>query len=241
MVNALCVSGLRYRYHASESEWLLDIEQLEIAQNTAFSLLGDNMTGKTTLLQLIAGTLPSQYGQCRGLLQWRDLSIAMPVPAPAMRRRGLAMLHQNDPMFPPLSVAENLALYAPEGTDRRSAFRAAHEKLEIFRELLQTKVSDRMPLGSLSGGAQALMRLLRVLAWKHRVVFLDEPTVNLDQENRNRAFLLLGQLLADGASVVLVSHLSEDHYRLREIAVAKGMQRVQWRLVRGHLQPATIE
>lgn len=235
MEQNLCVTGLRYRYHLSEPGWLFNIGRMEITPNTVFSLMGDNMSGKSTLLRLIAGTLPSEYGRCHGTLEWKDLRVSMPAPASAMRRRGLVMLNQNDAMFPALSIIENLALSAPDRISRESAFRAAHDKLEVFRQLYPTKVSNRMSLGTLSGGGQALLRLLRVLAWNHHIVLLDEPTVNLDADNRDRVFRLLRRFLAENASVVMVSHLREDHERLWAVGSERGMQRGQWQLTGGCL------
>lgn len=66
-------------------------------------------------------------------------------------------------------------------------------------------------------------------------MFLDEPTAHLDEPNRIRVFEVLDQFLEKAASVVLVSHLHEDHEMLAALGLRKAMRSRSLRVLGGRL------
>jgi len=223
------VSGLRFRYPGAsakeEGHWLLDIGSLHIHTNSAYSLLGENMVGKTTLVRVLTGTLdaPSR-GYLEGSFCYGAVTGRFPVDPRIVRRVGICAVHQNDMMFDGLSIWENVLLGAPSRAAVRFHGPAARNSLRLTLARLANHEarSEASALGTLSAGGRAMVRTIRAVAWGYRLLVLDEPTVNLDPKNRDRWFFLLGELWTNPASVVLVSHDPEDHTALRNLALRSG-------------------
>lgn len=232
MNEELNVRNLRFRYRTGPPGWLFEISQLVLEGRMAISLLGDNMAGKTSFLKLLAGTLDLNAIEAQGILGWHEQQFAVPPSARAMRDMGFAVVNQNDPMFPELSTLENILLCAPRGITRARAIARAGEAIRRFEQLYPSQDLGSSPLGALSGGARALVRILRALAWPHKILCLDEPTANLDEGNRNRVFEVLSEFLEPTAAIVLVSHVQRDHELLTAFAETRKMKRVSFHISR---------
>jgi glycerol transport system ATP-binding protein len=136
-------------------------------------LLGPTLSGKTSLMRLMAGLERPTAG--RILMNGRDVS------AVSLRRRSVAMVYQQFINYPYLTVSENIASplrvagvpAAEVGTRVRDAARLL--KLEPYL--------DRQPL-QLSGGQQQRTAIARALVKRAELVLLDEPLANLDYKLR---------------------------------------------------------
>ena len=140
-------------------------------------LMGPSGSGKSSLLAYICGTLdPAFRVTGRVLLDGCDLA-GLP---PEARRVGI--LFQDDPLFPHLSVAGNLAFGLPASVPRRQR-RACVEA--TLAEAGLAGFSDRDP-ATLSGGQRARVALMRTLLAEPRALLLDEPFSRLDVPLRVR-------------------------------------------------------
>ena len=175
------------------------------------------MSGKTTLVKLLSGLLDNPYGPIRVRLD--ELDYSLPEQRRALQNAGLRVCHQNDPMFPELSIWENVLLGAP-------GLRAGHSHLHDCRESV-TRVLGLLsedgasplssdPLGTLSGGGRAVIRLLRSVLWSYKVLLLDEPLSNVDSNNRELLFSVLQEHTPEHATVLLISHDEQDHSSFRK-------------------------
>lgn len=220
-----------------ERHWQLNVPELCLDANTAYSFLGQNMAGKSTLVRLLTGTLdPRAVQSLSGRVEIDGRSIELPSSAASLRNAGIAAVHQNDPMFPELSIWENVLLGLPAAAHRRAVVEKARGRVQaVLRQLSPSDVGASEPLGRLSGGGRALVRILRSVVWGFRVLFLDEPTVNLDPGNVARCFSLLGECWTDGGAMVLVSHSPHDHDVLEALARERGYGYVKVPLENGHL------
>jgi len=165
------------------------------------TLMGVSGSGKSSLLAYIAGSLaPPLQGSGRVRLDGRDID-ALPI-----ERRGLALLYQDDLLYPHMSVLHNLLFATPRGprAQRRAQAEAAlaHADLEGF--------GTRAP-HTLSGGQRARVSLLRALLARPRAVLLDEPFSRLDAALRQQIRAFVWQhLRRAGVSAVLVTHDRAD-------------------------------
>jgi ABC-type sugar transport system ATPase subunit len=233
--NLIDIESLRFRYRRGQGDWLLDIARFAVEANEAISLHGVNMSGKTTLLHLVSGLIDESACEvARGGMRWLGRRVTLPPDPIEMKESGLRILNQSDPMFPDLSLVENIMLSSPLGYGRFRTLARAQEVLRRF-EITYPDTPTASGLGSLSGGGRAMIRLLRTVAYPHRLLLLDEPTENLDDKNRTSVFRLLEELLAEKASLVLVSHSDDDHAMLNRIARTRGMIRRSLRLCDTHL------
>lgn len=162
-------------------------------------LIGPSGRGKSTLLSMIGGHLPRGLtGAGQVVLNGRSL-----VPLPAEARR-VGLLFQDAPLFPHLSVGDNLAFGLAGHVSGRSARRAAIS--DALSQAGLTGFETRDP-ATLSGGQRVRVALMRALLAEPEAVLLDEPFSRLDVALRAeiRSFVL-AHIRARGIPAVLVSH-----------------------------------
>jgi ABC-2 type transport system ATP-binding protein len=209
--------GLGRDYGATRA---LDSLQLTVARGASVGLLGPNGAGKTTTMLVLATLLSPSRGTAR--LLGHDLI----VDRPAIRRR-LGLVFQEPCIDGLLTVEENLLFAARlAGLPGRDARTAVHEALD------RTRLGERAAqLGrQLSGGWRRLADIARALVHRPALLILDEPTVGLDPEHRDRLWTILeDERRARGTTILFSTHyLTEaeacDHVVLlaRGAAVAEG-------------------
>jgi len=165
---------------------------LELRPGGFNTLLGTTLSGKTTLMQLMAGLIPPTSG--RVLFGGRDVT-GLPV-----QRRNVAMVFQQFINYPNFSVYENIA--SPLRVARLPDAKV-HARVGHIAELLQlTPFLERRP-AELSGGQQQRTALARALVKDAELVLLDEPLANLDFKLRESLREELPRLFAGRECVVV--------------------------------------
>jgi len=155
-------------------------------------LLGTTLSGKTTLMRLMAGLERPSSG--RVLFDGRDVT-GVPV-----RKRNVSMVYQQFINYPNLSVFDNIA--SPLRVARLPGAEVERRVGEVA-ELLRLGPMLRRRPGELSGGQQQRTALARALVKDADLVLLDEPLANLDYKLREELRDELPRILqAKGASVV---------------------------------------
>ena len=120
----------------------------------------------------------------------------------AMRRKEFGFVYQNYRLLPELTIEENMIL--PALLDHQELDQVWIEKLLI--DLGLQKLKNRKPAQT-SGGEQQRCALARALFNRPEILFLDEPTGNLDKKNRNDVMRLLQSIHAHHqCTMILVTH-----------------------------------
>jgi ABC-2 type transport system ATP-binding protein len=198
---AIRVEGLTKRFGAVEALSGID---LDIQKGTVFGLLGPNGAGKTTTIRVLATVLKPDSGRAE------VLGLDVVREAKAVRRR-IGLAGQNAAVDGNLTGRENLRLIGRlVHLPRRAAAARASELLERF-EL--SEAADR-PVRTYSGGMRRRIDLAAALVNQPPVLFLDEPTTGLDPYSRNEVWAMIGELVADGTTVVLTTQYLEEADRL---------------------------
>ncbi len=188
---ALEVRSLRHRFGDTVA---LDGVDLTVAPGEFVALLGPNGAGKTTLVRSAIGLLSPDEGTVR---------IAGENPArPAVRRR-LGVVQQEVGFPSTLTVREVVS---------GAAARAGAGRSSIGRALAEMGLTDlaRRRATKLSGGQQQRLQLAMGLVADPILLVLDEPTVGLDVEARQRFWEAIRMRRANGASVLLTTHRVEE-------------------------------
>ena len=177
---------------------------LTLEKGTVTMVTGRSGSGKTTLLQLLAGLLKPSEGQV--LLEERELYALDDAALSALRAGRMAVIPQVNTAVASLTVWENILLPAMlAGRD----LKAVGEKASAMLETLGIAgLRDAMP-GELSGGEKRRMSIVRALCCGAELIFADEPTGDLDDENTLAVLKLLRQAADGGAAVLLVTHERE--------------------------------
>jgi ABC-type multidrug transport system ATPase subunit len=186
------------------SAWKLNVPTFALSIGDIAVISGDNMSGKSTFLNLLAGLVPIDerhaniFGPSSIELSQDNLAVMS------------VILSSDDKMFPELSVRENIEI-----ASRSIPFASLSSTVSKARALLHESgvIEDdmlNMPLGSLSSGGRALVKLARAHVSECPVIIVDEISSFLD-DVRAKYFLDAAiKLTHNGHCLVIVSHSERD-------------------------------
>jgi putative ABC transport system ATP-binding protein len=174
---------------------------LDLNSGEWISVVGPSGCGKSTLLNVLAGIDPPDGGSL-SLLGIDVLRLSDGARA-RLRLSRVGFVFQRFHLLPVLTAQENVELPMAElgvsRTERRERSRALLEYVG-----LSARASHRP--AQLSGGEQQRVAIARALANRPSIIFADEPTGELDQKTGFQILDLFGQVNADGAALVTVTH-----------------------------------
>lgn len=165
---------------------------LTVAPSSIAAVLGPNGAGKTTLLRVATGLVKARTGEI--FLDGEDITRR---PAHSIARKGFFHIPEGRGIFPSLSVRDNIVLVSPKGEEKRSIERAA----EIF-PVLGSRLGQIA--GSLSGGEQQMLALVRAIVGSPRVVAVDEASLGLSPAMVDKIYEALKKIVESGVALILV-------------------------------------
>lgn len=175
----------------------LDHLELDIREGEIFGLLGPNGSGKTTCINCILSLLTYDKG---------EITIFGKKMCPEVKKQ-IGVIMQNVAVHEELTVKENIdyfcGLYISDKKLRRQYVKEAIEfaGLEGFERFRPKK---------LSGGLLRRLNIACGIAHKPKLIFMDEPTVAVDPQSRNRILEGIEELNRQGATVIYTSHYMEE-------------------------------
>jgi ABC-2 type transport system ATP-binding protein len=194
----------------------LDGVDLEIQTGTVLGLLGPNGAGKTTTVRILTTLLRPDSG--RAWVAGHDV-----VTNPHAVRRAIGLSGQYAAVDENLTGRENLWMVGRlYGKSRSDATARATELLRRFR---LEEAADRTAK-TYSGGMRRRLDLAGALVAEPAVVVLDEPTTGLDPRGRLETWEVIGELVADGATVLLTTQYLEEADRLADTILVMDQGRV---------------
>ena len=213
MESMIRVEGLTRRYRMGEGEVAaLAGVDLSIAGGEFVALMGPSGSGKSTFLNLLGCLDTPSGGQYwlggEAVAGLEDDRLA------EVRNRAIGFIFQSFHLLPRLTALQNVLLplrfSSQEDTQAPARARDLLERLGLGHRL------EHRPL-ELSGGQRQRVAIARALINRPRILLADEPTGNLDSRTTEEILALLGELHAEGQTIVLVTHEDE---------VARHAQRV---------------
>lgn len=183
------------------SQHISDVS-LKLQTGTVNVLLGPTLSGKTSLMRLMAGLDKPTSGDV--------YSNDQRVTGVSVRKRDVAMVYQQFINYPAMTVFENIA--SPlrlQGASASTIKTEVHKAAELLK---LTEFLDRTPL-NLSGGQQQRTALARALVKGAELVLLDEPLANLDYKLREELRVELPRLFAESGAVFVYA-TTEPHEAL---------------------------
>ncbi len=182
----------------------LDGVSLELRPSEVLGLLGPNGAGKSTLVRTIMGRVKPDSGS---VTIFGKLAAAGDTDA----RAEVGVVPQEIALYPNLSSHENLTVF---GRYLGLAGTALAEAMK--RALDWAALSDRAnePVKTFSGGMKRRLNMAVGVLHRPRVLLLDEPTVGVDPQSRERIYQMIESLRADGVSLIYTTHYMEEAERL---------------------------
>ena len=178
----------------------LDHLNLSIEEGEIFGLLGPNGSGKTTAINCMLSLLKYDKGEIR-------LFGEKMAPDRYDLKRQIGIVLQNVAVFEELTVYENIdyfcGLYVKEKKKRQELVEEAIHfvGLEDYRKMRPKK---------LSGGLLRRLNIACGIAHKPRLIILDEPTVAVDPQSRNKILEGIKELNRQGSTIIYTSHYMEE-------------------------------
>lgn len=188
------------KVYSSTKQLALKGINISINHGDFFGLLGPNGCGKTTLISIICGLLPATSGKIiiDGKAVPDELSQIKPL---------LGHVPQELALYPNLTMMENLRffgrLYGLQGS-------LLKQRIEECLETACLKNFAKRRVGTFSGGMKRRANLAISLLHKPSILFLDEPTVNVDPQSREVIFKIVRALNHAGTTIILTTHYLDE-------------------------------
>ena len=197
----LKVTGLSKSFTvAGNSQPVLQDLNLEIARGEILMLLGPSGSGKSSLLNLLAGVDQPDSGQIRILNQ--NMTTLDEAGRTRFRREHIGVVYQFFNLIPTLTAMENILL--PLSLNGRLAERPQAEQQLALMGLADKQ--DRFP-EQLSGGEQQRVAICRALVHKPALLLADEPTGSLDNDTADQVLaLMLEKIRQEQMTLIMVTH-----------------------------------
>src|SRR3954466_1736054 len=191
------------------------------------ALVGENGAGKSTMIKILSGVLRPDSGS----LRVRGAEVAFGNPHEA-RAHGVGTVFQELTLMPWMTVAENL-FFGREPRGRSGLIRRrdlAHRADEVFARLGIDGIDPHELPASLSLAHRQVIEIARALLQEPRILFLDEPTSALAEQEVEWLFGLVRGLREQGACVIFTSHRWAEVANLADrITVFRNGERVATR------------
>ena len=204
MTSMLTISGLTKSFAGVAA---LEAVSLTVEPGTRVALLGHNGAGKSTMMKVILGLIPFDAGL---------VEVCGAAPGSAEARTQVAYLPENAAFHPALTGKEQIAHYL--------ALRGESPKLAVaLLERVGLHEAATRRIGTYSKGMRQRVGLAQALIGRPRLLVLDEPTSGPDPVSRRDFYALLDGLSAEGAAILLSSHvLTEVEARTDSILILSG-------------------
>jgi zinc transport system ATP-binding protein len=179
----ISVSGLSYKYSAQNA---LDALSFEVNEGDYIGLIGPNGGGKTTLVKLLLGLLPTQTGAINFHIKKSEVG------------------------YVPQRASQNLNNFPATVSEVILSGSVKKVSSELFdRAVKITKISHLLPklIGQLSGGELQKVLIARSLIAKPKILVLDEPIVGVDEPSQDKFYKFLKNLnTKNKITIIFVSH-----------------------------------
>ncbi len=180
----------------------LDGVTLEVAPGEILGLLGPNGAGKTTLVRSIVGRVVPESG---------TLLVFGSPPGSAAATAARGWVPQEIALYSLLTPAENLWTFGRyQGLSGRALDSAIAQSLEWAGLTDRRKSSTR----TLSGGMRRRLNIAAGTIHQPRLLLLDEPTVGVDPQSRERIYAMIEELKSRGVALLYTTHYMEEAERL---------------------------
>jgi len=213
-VKDLCKEYMR----GSKPFYAVDHVNFSMEKGDFVSIIGRSGSGKSTMLNLIAGLLDPTEGSIT--VSGHELSGMNDDELSLMRNTVLGYVPQGQTVLGNLSVLDNVRL--PFYFHNRDGESTTHA-LELLERVGIAHLAESLPR-ELSGGELRRVSIARALMCSHDLLILDEPTGDLDPETTTEIMELLRKLASEGTAVLMVTHeLDTTGYGDRTYVMDRGI------------------
>lgn len=200
----------------------LEDVDLELRQGEIMGIVGDNGAGKSTLMKILSGAYQADRGEI--FIFGNQVEIHNPLDS---FRLGISMIYQDLALFNNLDVAKNIfvgreLVRGPLGItlDKKEMYRRADELIKDMRVDIK---SPKLNVARMSGGQRQMVACARAIAFRSKIMIMDEPTAALGVTEANKLLGLIKNLKDLGLSILLITQRIPDILAIADrVFVLKG-------------------
>ena len=189
----------------------LDRVDFDVRLGEVHALVGENGAGKSTLVKVLAGAVRADAGQL--LVEGKPVTIVSPRQAEAL---GIAVIYQEFNLVPYLSVAENIVLGREPVRGLAIDWKALRSRAADVLARLGVELPLTMEVRRLSVAQQQMVEIAKALSTQARVIFMDEPSAALTENEVRKLFDVIRALRGAGVGVVYISHRLEEVFQIAD-------------------------
>ena len=191
----------------------LDGVSFGVRKGTIHALVGENGAGKSTLIKILSGIYHADEGSLS--FDGKD-NVYFKVPNDS-RSAGIAVVHQEIKLAPPLTVAENMFLgnliYTKSGLVDWKSMRQRAQK--IISDL-GIEIDVNAQVSSLSVAKQQIVEICKAINQNMKLLIMDEPSATLTERELEIMFGIVRKLREDGITIIYISHRMDEIFELAD-------------------------
>ncbi len=174
---------------------------LQVKQGEIHALLGENGAGKSTLMNVLFGLYQPEKGEIK--VKGEPVKITDPNVA---NRLGIGMVHQHFMLVHNFTVTENIILGSEPTVAGKINIKDAAKKVEELSKRYGLAVDPYAKIEDISVGMQQRVEILKTLYRGAEILIFDEPTAVLTPQEIKELIQIMGKLVAEGKSIILITH-----------------------------------
>ncbi|MDO5738341.1 MAG: ABC transporter ATP-binding protein [Eubacteriales bacterium] len=195
----------------------LSAVDLDLYDSEILALLGENGSGKSSLMNVLSGLYSPDSGKI--FIDEKEVEIQKPADAYALK---IAMIHQHFKLVETLTAAENIILSDPEnGLLNR---REVEKRIADMAKFYGFDIDPKAKVYKMSISERQRLEIIKALYRGAEILVLDEPTAVLTPQESQRLFAILRKMREQGKSIIIITHKLDEVLSLsdRVLILRKG-------------------
>lgn len=176
------------------------------------ALVGENGAGKSTLMKILSGVYKPNKGVIR--IDGQEVAIDNPHHAQDL---GISIIYQEFNLIPYLDVAENIFIgREPLKKSGLIDFDLMHKKAKELLDQIGIEIDIKKWIVELPVAEQQIIEICKAIAFKAKIVVMDEPSSALSEEETERLFKIIRRLKQQGITVIYISHRLNEIFQIAD-------------------------
>ena len=180
----------------------------DIYPGEIIALVGENGAGKSTTKNMLCGLLKPNSGKI--FIDGKEIKKIVGI------EHGIGVVHQELSLFGSLTVAANICISDMPGRPNKVDWKEADEIAKKQLDALGIDIDPSTIVSTLGTGKQQLVEIAKALRHSSKMLILDEPTTSLTAPEREKLFVIMNKLKAQGISIIFISHYMDEIYKVSD-------------------------